>query len=51
MYECCEECAENKYKMRAVMNLQEAESLDANNNNLENTNEENETISNEKICL
>ena len=43
MHKYGKECAEKKHKIRAVMNLQEAESLDANNNNLEHANEGNTT--------
>ena len=44
-HECFWECAENKHKIRAAMNIEEAELLDA-NNNLENPNKGKIKISN-----
>ena len=48
MHTHCKECDEKKHKTFRVASLEEEESLDANKNNIENTNERNATIANEK---
>ena len=48
MHECCKECAKKKQKIRTVTNLEEAEWLDANDNNLQNSNEGSTTITNQQ---
>ena len=48
MHEYCKQCVEKKHDMCTAMNLEEAESLDGNNNDLEVTNEGNVSITNEQ---
>ena len=48
MHKCCKKCVDKKQNTCVVMNLEEADSLDANNNNVVISNEANITITNEQ---
>ena len=48
MHECCKKCVDKKYGTCEAMNLEEADSSDANNDNVEIANEGNLTIANEQ---
>ena len=48
IHKCCKECVDKKHNVRALMNIEEADSCDTNNKNAAIDNEGSTTITNEQ---